>query len=123
MAKLEELQKYLDYEFSTGVYTGEDYKKFQNKYINYLRSICKECGWEVVNVGRGHYYFSLFIREGNKHIFLCISDVRYWHNGWYNNILVRTAKHEKDYTGGQNMYTSLERLPTTLTWIFKERCR
>lgn len=123
MAKLEELQKYLDYEFSTSVYTGEDYKKFQNKYINYIRSICKEHGWEIVNVGRGHYYFSLFIKEGEKCIFLCISDVRYFRNSWYNRILVRTAKHEKDYTGGQNMYTTLERLPIMLTWMFKECCR
>jgi len=123
MAKLEELQKYLDYEFSTGVYTGEDYKKFQNKYINYLRSICKERGWEVVNIGRGHYYFYLFIKEKEKYIYLSIFDVRYNPNSWYNNILVRTAKHNKDYTGGQNMYTSLERLPTTLAWMFKERCR
>jgi len=33
MAKISELKKYLDYEFSTGVYTGDDYKTFQTKYI------------------------------------------------------------------------------------------
>ena len=123
MAKLEELQKYLDYEFSTGIYTGEDYKKFQNKYINYLRSICKERGWEVVNVGRGHYYFSLFIKENDNYIYLAIHDVRYNPNSWYNNILVRHAKHEKDYTGGYNRYTGLVKLPLMLTNMFKERCR
>ncbi len=42
MAKLHELEKYLNYEFSTGCYTGEDYKSFQRKYINYLRTLCKE---------------------------------------------------------------------------------
>lgn len=36
MAKLKELTKYLDYEFSSGCYTGEDYLTFQRKYINYL---------------------------------------------------------------------------------------
>lgn len=123
MAKLSELQKYLDYEFSTGVCTGEDYKKFQNKYINYLRSVCKEQGWEVVNVGRGHYYFSLFIKDGDKHIYLAIFDVRYNPNSWCNNILVRYAKHEKDYTGGCNRYTSLVKPPLMLTNMFKERCR
>lgn len=39
MATINELKKYLNYEFSSGPYTGEDYKKFQTKYINYLRSI------------------------------------------------------------------------------------
>ena len=34
MAKLQDLQKYLDYEFSTGCYTGDDYKTFERKYIN-----------------------------------------------------------------------------------------
>lgn len=54
MAKLSELKKYLDYEFSTGVYTGDDYKNFQNKYINYLRSTCKENGWTLVRALRNH---------------------------------------------------------------------
>ena len=35
MAKLKELTKYLDYEFSSGCYTGEDYLTFQRKYITY----------------------------------------------------------------------------------------
>ena len=70
MAKLSELQKYLDYEFSTGAYTGEDYKKFQNKYEELIKE------------------------KGDKCIFLCISDVRYFRNNWYNNILVRTAIHK-----------------------------
>ncbi len=48
MAKLQDLQKYLNYEFSTGCYTGEDYKTFERKYINYLKSLCKENGWEFV---------------------------------------------------------------------------
>ena len=42
MAKLAELKKYLNYEFSSGCYTGEDYKSFQTKYINYLKAMCRE---------------------------------------------------------------------------------
>lgn len=45
MAKLQELKKYIDYEFSTGIYTGEDYKTFQTKYINYLKTMCKDNHW------------------------------------------------------------------------------
>lgn len=108
MAKLSELKKYLDYEFSTGVYTGNDYKTFQNKYINYLRSICKENGWQLANVGRNHYDFSVFIKNNNNNfVFLSISDVRFYRNEWYNRVLVRTAKNEKDYRGGSNNYYSL----------------
>ena len=111
MATLKDLEKYLDYEFSSGGYTGEDYKQFQNKYINYLRALCRQNGWELVNVGRNHYEFSAFFKNSeNRYIYFSISDVRFWQNEWYNRILYRTAKHEKDYTGGHNYYTNLQAL-------------
>ena len=52
MAKLHELEKYLNYEFSTGCYTGKDYLTFQRKYINYLRALCKERHWSLMNIGK-----------------------------------------------------------------------
>ena len=96
MAKIAELKKYLGYEFSSGSYTGDDYKSFQTKYINYLKAVCRENHWQLVNVGRNHYCF--------------ISDVRYFTNEWYSNILIRTAKDEQDYRGGFNHHTTLEDL-------------
>ena len=90
MAKIEELKKYLTHEFSSGSYTGEDYRTFQTKYLNYLRSLCKENHWQLVNVGK----------------------VRYFTNEWYGHILIRTAKDEQDYRGGFNHYTTLEALPS-----------
>ena len=120
MAKLSELKKYLDYEFSTGVYTGEDYKTFQTKYINYLRSICKENGWQLINVGRNHYSFSAFITDTENHyIYLSISDVRFFRNEWFTNVLIRTAKSEKDYTGGSNKYYSLPVLQFAIHKLLK----
>ena len=93
MANLQELKKYLSHEFSSGSYTGSDYKTFQTKYLNYLRSICKENHWELVNIGRNHYCFSAFIKSSeNKCVYLSISDVRYFTNEWYGHILIRTAR-------------------------------
>lgn len=123
MAKLKDLQKYLDYEFSTGVYTGEDYKTFQTKYINYLRSLCKECEWTLVNVGRSHYNFTAFIRNKlGQHVYFSISDVRFWRNEWYNHILIRTAASETDYHGGSNYYTSLPDLAMNVIRLFAHSC-
>ena len=111
MAKIAELKKYLGYEFSSGSYTGEDYKSFQTKYINYLKAVCRENHWQLVNVGRNHYCFSAFIKSAeNKCVYISISDVRYFSNEWYSNILIRTAKDEQDYRGGFNHYTTLEDL-------------
>lgn len=112
MAKLEELKKYLTHEFSSGSYTGEDYKTFQTKYINYLKTMCRENHWQLVNIGRNHYCFSVFIKSGeNKCVYISISDVRYFVGEWYGHILIRTAKDEQDYRGGFNHYTTLENLP------------
>ena len=111
MATIQDLNKYIGYEFSSGCYTGEDYKSFQTKYINYLRSICKQNHWQLVNVGRNHYCFSAFIKSAeNKCVYVSISDVRYFSDEWYNHILIRTAKDEQDYRGGFNNYTTLDGL-------------
>ena len=120
MAKLVELQKYLDYEFSTGVYTGEDYKSFERKYIHYLRALCKEQSWELCNPRKGHYEFSASIRnrEGN-YIYVSIPDVRFWKNQWYNHILIRCTRGEKDYRGYGNNYTHLTELAQTAQRLFE----
>lgn len=111
MATIKDLEKYIDYEFSSGCYTGDDYKSFQTKYINFLRSICKQNHWQLVNVGRNHYCFSAFIKSAeNKCVYVSISDVRFFANEWYNNILIRKAKNEQDYYGGFNHRTTLKEL-------------
>lgn len=111
MATIKDLEKYIDYEFSSGCYTGDDYKSFQTKYINFLRSMCKQNHWQLVNVGRNHYCFSAFIKSAeNKCVYISISDVRFFTNEWYNNILIRTAKNEQDYYGGFNHRTTLKEL-------------
>lgn len=111
MATIKDLEKYIDYEFSSGCYTGDDYKSFQTKYINFLRSICKQNHWQLVNVGRNHYCFSAFIKSAeNKCVYVSISDVRFFTNEWYSNILIRAAKNEQDYHGGFNHRTTLKEL-------------
>ena len=121
MTKLEELKKYLAHEFSSGSYTGDDYKTFQTKYLNYLRTMCKENHWELVNIGRNHYCFSAFIKSAeNKCIYVYISDVRYFTNEWYGHILIRTAKNEQDFRGGFNNYTTLEHLPGTIAKLLDD---
>lgn len=121
MAALKDLQKYLNYEFSSGCYTGEDYKQFQNKYISYLRTVCRQNDWELVKVGRNHYEFSAFIKSNNSYVYFSISDVRFFRNEWYHHILIRTADSEYDYHGGHNNYTSLPKLQDAVGNLFLRR--
>lgn len=121
MAKLKDLEKYVNYEFSSGCYIGEDYKSFQTKYINYLRSICKNNHWRLVNVGKNHYCFSAFIKSAeNKCVYISISDVRYFSNEWYDHILIRTTENETDYRGGFNNYTTLSDLEGTAAELLND---
>lgn len=122
MSNINILKQYVNYEFSTGCYTGNDYKTFQTKYINYLRKICKENNWSLIKVNKNHYCFSAFIKGGteNKYVYISISDVRYFNNDWYNHILVRTAKNEVDYKGGFNHYTTLDKLECKICELLKE---
>ena len=41
MANINTLKQYINYEFSSGCYIGNNYKTFQTKYINFLKTICK----------------------------------------------------------------------------------
>ncbi len=122
MSNINTLKQYINYEFSTGCYKGNDYKTFQTKYINYLKTICKENNWSLIKVNKNHYCFSAFIKGGteNKCVYISISDVRYFNNDWYNHILVRTAKNEVDYKGGFNHYTTLDKLEYIICELLKE---
>ena len=121
MANIKDLEKYVNYEFSSGCYTGDDYKSFQTKYINYLRTICKNNHWRLVNVGKNHYCFSAFIKSAeNKCVYISISDVRYFSNEWHDHILIRTAENETDYRGGFNNYTTLSDLESTAAELLND---
>ena len=121
MANIKDLEKYVNYEFSSGCYTGDDYKSFQTKYINYLKSVCKNNNWRLLNVDKNHYCFSAFIKSAeNKCVYISISDVRYFSNEWYDHILIRTAKDETDYRGGFNNYAMLDDLEGTAAELLED---
>lgn len=121
MITIKDLEKYLNYEFSSGGITGEDYKIFQRKYINYLKSLCaNNYGWELCKVNKNHYEFTAFFRCDTRFIYFSISDVRFWANEWYNNILIRKANSDNDYAGGRNIFTTLPNLQHSLITLFNK---
>lgn len=71
---------------------------------------------ELQTFNKGHYEFSAVMKSKvtNKFYYISIPDVRYKNNEWANNILYRTMKHEKDWTGGTNQYSSLQNLAENL---------
>ena len=111
MANINEMRKYLNKNIDDyGSVCSPDYKTFERKYKNYLKQVAKSVNGELVQFNPNHYEFSCFIERNGKFVYVSISDVRYWHNQWYNNILIRTAQSTKDYRGGSNNYTDLENI-------------
>ena len=76
-----------------------------NAEKNMVRKALKEADFTDIKFSNGHYYFSGFATKNNKIIYFSISDVRYFPN---DDLLIRTAKDYKDYTGGYNNYSSLD---------------
>ena len=121
MVKIEKLRSYVNRTFENwGGVTSNEYNTFQKKYRNLLKSICENNNLELVAFHPNHYQFSAFIKSGNKFVYISISDVRYFKNEWFNHILIRTAKHEKDFTGGYNRYTTLPLLESTILKMLME---
>lgn len=86
---------------------GVNPKKAYNAEKTIVRRALKQADFTDIKFSNGYYYFSGFATKNNKAIYFSIPDVRY---GWASdglNLLIRTAKDYKDYTGGSNNYSSL----------------
>ena len=78
-------------------------------------------GARLIKFSVGHYILSGFIERDGRYVYFSISDVRYFKNKWAENILIREAKNEEDYTGGSNGYTTLERFEQDVEELLKRR--
>lgn len=105
---------YSNYQFESSTEKTKEFTSFATKFKNVIKSILEEtnpnCILDSFNVG--HFYVSGFIKnqENNKFVYFSISDVRCSNVRHYvlDRILVRTAQHNKDFTGGANNFVELE---------------
>ena len=97
----------LQFESSSGLT-----QEFANFARDYKRFISRLDGFELVNFSRGHFEVSAFLKNTatGKLVYISSSDVRFFRDEWYKDVLIRTAEHEKDYLGGRNEYTTLNTL-------------
>ncbi len=118
MSTINTMIKWKHHHFSSGAYIGDDFKEFSKDFKSYLKRIMDTVGGTVLSFNRGHYYCSAFIMRSsdNQIIYISTSDVRSGENT-FNNILVRTAKSDKDFTGGSNRHTQIEELSSLISKI------
>ncbi len=86
---------------------GEDFKAFFRKEKKRLSAILKDKGCTNIELDYGFYYFSGFFTAPSGQVYyLSCSDVRHF---GYDKLLIRTAKHYKDFTGGSNQYCGVDK--------------
>jgi hypothetical protein len=99
------MKKWLETVFESSSGETQQFKSFVKAFKKELKTLM---GPEYnIQLSSGHFYVSGFIEQNGKYVYFSTSDVRSFRNEWYNHLLVRTAKHDKDYTGGDNNYTTL----------------
>ena len=85
---------------------GADFKSFFRKQKKRISAILTERGCTNIELDYGFYYFSGFFTAPSGQIYyLSSSDVRHF---GYDRLLIRTAKHYKDWTGGSNQYCGVD---------------
>lgn len=98
------IEKWLDYPFESSSGLTPEYAQFAKEIKDFIKKAIAP-DLILINFNRGHFYFSGFLTtpDGTKTVYFSSDDVR-WNlcGGWYNSLLIRTAKHAKDYTGGTN---------------------
>ena len=101
-----------DFEQSDECETGYDRKsfnRFSQDFKKEINSQLKDIGGEVHVFSKNHFSLSGFIKKDEKLIYFSIDDVRNYNLFDKETIiLIRTAKHDKDYTGGSNSYTNFD---------------
>jgi cysteinyl-tRNA synthetase len=105
------MERWLNNSFESSSGLTPEFATFAKDFKKAITDSIKD-NFELVNWSRGHFEVFGFLKNKTteKMVYFSISDVRYWQNEWYDHILIRTAEHDKDYTGGSNCYTTFKGL-------------
>jgi len=103
------IEKWIDYDFESSCSLTPEFSQFRREIKKYIKNILDKNLELIMPFSSLHFAFSGFIKNKltGKYVYFSSSDVRFWKNDWYNNLLIRTAKNEKDFTGGSNDWCKL----------------
>lgn len=105
------IENWYNYVFQGSCTATPEFNSFCQQMKKELIKIMR--GYKLVNWIKGHFEFSAFFERSGKYVYISCSDVRFFPNQWYDELLIRSAKNEKDYTGGMNYHISIEKLKET----------
>jgi hypothetical protein len=99
-----------EYYFGTGSHTTPEFDSFFDMFKVSFTNELKKIKAKDIEFSKGHFYLSGFFRIGEQLIYFSISDVRHGlgFRAGRPEMLVRTAQHNRDFTGGANTYVFIE---------------
>lgn len=88
----------------------EQYKSAKRLFRNQMKKLFPDD--EIIIGSCPHFEFTGFIKRGEKYVYFASGDLRNCGEGYrdpfLNSMLVRTAKHDKDWTGGCNNFVKYD---------------
>lgn len=114
------MEKWFNTEFESSTKNTKQFNSFSRNFKTYLKKELPE-DIKIINFTKGHFNISIFVKNetSGKFAYISVWDVRLG-KCWSKNILYRTAKDEKDFTGGSNRYSKLEDLIKKISNITNE---
>ena len=112
------IKKWIGNNFESSSGLTREFADFAREYHRELKKALAP-SYIITGWSRGHFYLSAFVKDikTGKLVYISTSDVRGGHSGWYNSILMRTAKHERDWTGGSNHFTTWPKIKEDIDYL------
>lgn len=106
------IEKWLNYTFESSSALTPEFAQFRREIKTYIKKQLDANLELIMPFGTLHFSFSGFIKNKltGKLVYFSCDDVRGNNDAWYNNLLIRTALNEKDFTGGSNNWCELPNL-------------
>lgn len=96
MTQISDLTSYFTHNFNEDL-DNRIYKIFENKYIEYLQYMAKENNWEIINIYKNNFNFSMYLKSNKAPVVISIYDVRKDNFNWYDTVHIKLLKRNMDY--------------------------
>lgn len=115
------IKQYQGHKFQTSCDKTKEYADFEKQCKKELRAQCKKAGFALNKFKPNHFCWTAVLEKDGKYVYVSLPDVRFWK--WYDEVLVRTMAHDKDWSGGPNNYCSFDEIGDTATRLHEWRMR
>jgi len=102
------IEEWLGYRFESSTTKTLEYSLFERQIKSYIKKQLDQ-DLELVAWNKMYFEFSGFIKNKRtgRFVYFSCPDVRFYPDWWYNDLLIRTAENERDFTGGSNDWCKL----------------